>query len=90
MNVIAALSSGALVAPATDAVGVVDGDVAVGASVVRAEGLAALVDLADVAIARHLPGTGDGREAVGASDGVAVQGVVVVKLAPSDCRHDTG
>ena len=53
---------------AQDLAGILHGDVAVGAGVERAEGLAALGRLAWVARARDLPGVGDGNVAVGAAD----------------------
>ena len=72
----AALLVGADVVGALDLAGVLHGDVAVGAGVVRAEGLAALGHLARVARAHHLPGVVDGGVAVRAADGVAVHSSV--------------
>lgn len=68
---LAALLGGATVSAALDLVGVLHWHEVVGARVVRAERLAALVHLTLSAGARHLPRARDGRESTGAPDGVA-------------------
>lgn len=69
---VAALLRRATVVVTPHVTSVLDGHVVLRASVVGAEGLAALVHLAHAAIALDIPGAGNGCEARWASDGVAV------------------
>lgn len=69
---VAAQVGGAPAAVTFDGGGVYRWDVAVGARVARAEGLATLGRLARVAVALRLLGVVDRSEAAGAVDGVAV------------------
>ena len=74
---------------ALDIGGVSDGCVVGRAGDVRAEGLAALLNGALVAVARGFPGLGDGSSRGRAADGVAQQGCPPIPVCPT-CRSRSG
>ena len=77
-HLFAAQVGGAPITFAQDGVRAVDGSVVVGARVTRAECLTTLLFLALAVVALHIVGVFDRSVAVGAADGVAIQGVGLV------------
>ena len=89
LTFLAAQVGGAPGVLALESVSVVHGSVIVGASVVRAECLAALLFLALAVVAHHVVGVFDWGVTVGAADGVAVLRVDVVGFVIS-CKTQSG